>query len=68
MLLDYMTLELESDERLVDQNKHWLAVVSFWAIWPFEVLLLPKRHVLHLPDLRNNERDSLAQIMKRLLT
>jgi UDPglucose--hexose-1-phosphate uridylyltransferase len=68
MLLDYMTLELESGERLVEKNKHWLAVVPFWAIWPFEVLLLPKRHVLRLPDLRNNERDSLAQILKRLLT
>jgi UDPglucose--hexose-1-phosphate uridylyltransferase len=68
MLLDYMKLELESGERLVEENEHWLAVVPFWAIWPFEVLLLPKRHVLRLPDLENGERDSLALILKRLLT
>jgi UDPglucose--hexose-1-phosphate uridylyltransferase len=68
MLFDYATFELKSGERRVEKNKHWLAVVPFWAIWPFEVLLLPKRHVLRLPDLRNNERDSLAQILKRLLT
>jgi UDPglucose--hexose-1-phosphate uridylyltransferase len=68
MLLDYITLELKNGERVVEENKHWLAVVPFWAIWPFEVLLLPKRHVLRLPDLGNSERDDLAQLLKRLLT
>jgi len=68
MLLDYATLELENGKRLVEENEHWLAVVPFWAIWPFEVLLLPKRHVLRLPDLDNDERDNLAQLLKRLLT
>jgi UDPglucose--hexose-1-phosphate uridylyltransferase len=45
-----------------------LAVVPYWAIWPFETLLLPRRHVLRLPDLNDAERDALAQILKRLLT
>jgi UDPglucose--hexose-1-phosphate uridylyltransferase len=68
MLLDYMTLEIKNGERVVEENKHWLAIVPFWAIWPFEVLLLPKRHVLRLPDLGNSERNGLAQLLKRLLT
>jgi UDPglucose--hexose-1-phosphate uridylyltransferase len=68
LLVDYGRLELEQDERLVLQNEHWLAVVPFWAVWPFEVLLLPKRHVLRLPDLIETERSSLAGILKRLLT
>jgi len=55
-------------ERLVAQNDHWLAVVPYWALWPFEILLLPRRHVLRLPDLGDAERDALADILKRLLT
>jgi UDPglucose--hexose-1-phosphate uridylyltransferase len=47
---------------------HWVALVPFWAVWPFEVLLLPRRHVLRLPDLTEEERVSLADILKRLLT
>jgi len=68
MLMDYAAFELECGERLVEENKHWLAVVPFWAIWPFEILLLPKRHVLRLPDLEGCERDSLAQLLKDVLT
>jgi UDPglucose--hexose-1-phosphate uridylyltransferase len=52
----------------VVENNHWLAVVPYWALWPFETLLLPRRHVLRLPDLTAAERKSLAQIMKQLLT
>ena len=50
------------------ENEHWLAVVPYWAVWPFETLLLPRRHVLRLPDLTDAERDALADILKRLLT
>jgi UDPglucose--hexose-1-phosphate uridylyltransferase len=79
LLVDYAELELarsgdrperlaDRPERLVVENGHWLAVVPYWALWPFEVLLLPRRHVLRLPDLRDDERDALAEILKRLLT
>ena len=43
-------------------------MVPFWAVWPFEILLLPRRHVLRLPDLSDAERDALADVLKRLLT
>jgi UDPglucose--hexose-1-phosphate uridylyltransferase len=68
MLVDYAKLEAEQQERIVVENQHWLAVVPYWAIWPFELLLLPRRHVLRLPDLADSERDTLARILKRLLT
>ncbi len=68
LLLDYAALEAERDERIVVQNDDWLAVVPYWAIWPFEALLLPRRHVLRLPDLSDGERNALADILKRLLT
>jgi UDPglucose--hexose-1-phosphate uridylyltransferase len=68
LLLDYVVLELEARERIVVENEHWLAVVPYWAVWPFETLLLPRRHVLRLPELASEERDALAEVLKRLLT
>lgn len=68
LLLDYAAAETASGERLVVENEHWLALVPFWAVWPFEILLLPRRHVLRLPDLKEDERSALAGILKRLLT
>jgi UDPglucose--hexose-1-phosphate uridylyltransferase len=67
LLLDYLDLELAQRERIVVENEHWLAVVPFWAVWPFETLLLPKRRVLRLPDLDDAQRHALADILKRLL-
>jgi UDPglucose--hexose-1-phosphate uridylyltransferase len=68
LLSDYLNLEIERNERVVVQNDDWVALVPFWATWPYEVLLAPRRHVLRLPDLGDSERTSLAEIMKRLLT
>lgn len=68
MLLDYVRLEQTQQERIVAENRHWLVVVPYWAYWPFETLVLPKRHILALPDLNKAERASLAEILKILLT
>ncbi|MGI9276068.1 MAG: UDP-glucose--hexose-1-phosphate uridylyltransferase [Endozoicomonas sp.] len=68
MLVEYARQESESGERTVVENEHWIAVVPYWAAWPFETLLLPKRHVLRMPDLTEEERNSLADIVKRLTT
>lgn len=67
LLLDVAEKESEAGTRIVVQNPHWLALVPFWAVWPFETLLLPRRHVLRLPDLSEAERESLADILSRLL-
>lgn len=68
LLSDYVELEAESGERTVVENADWLAVVPYWANWPFETLLLPRRHILRLTDLTAAEQLSLAAILKRLLT
>ena len=68
LLVEYADLEAEKEERVVVQNDDWLAVVPYWAVWPFEILLLPRRPVQRLPDLREGERETLASILKRLLT
>ena len=68
LLQDYVRLEHKLAERVVLHNDAWMVVVPFWGVWPFETLLLPRRHVLRLPDLNANERDALAEILKNLLT
>jgi UDPglucose--hexose-1-phosphate uridylyltransferase len=68
LLVDYADLEISQQVRIVVENEHWVAVVPYWVVWPFETLLLPRRHVLRLPDLDDAERDGLAQILRRLLT
>ncbi len=67
LLVSYLEAERNHGERVVMENDHWAVVVPFWAIWPFETMLLPKRHVLRLPDLTEAERDALADILKRHL-
>lgn len=67
LLLDYAALEAASGERVVVENTQWIAVVPYWAVWPFEILLLPRKHVLRLNLLDDQQRDALADILKRLL-
>lgn len=68
LLIDYAKEERHIQSRIVVENEHWIVVVPYWAFWPFETLLIPRRHVLHLPDLTQQERTALASILKRLLT
>jgi len=68
MLLDYAQREIELGERVVASNSRWAAIVPFWAVWPFEVLLLPLDSVQRLTDLDEQSRLLLASISKELLT
>jgi len=69
LLLDYARTEASHGERVVVQNASWIAVVPWWAVWPYEILLLPReRHIPSLMDLTPDEQDGLADILKRLLT
>ena len=65
LLCAYARLEQASGERVVEENGHFLAVVPFWAVWPFEIMVLPKRHVTAMDGLSDAERDALAGILKR---
>ncbi|MEW5718227.1 MAG: UDP-glucose--hexose-1-phosphate uridylyltransferase [Chloroflexota bacterium] len=68
LLCDYLAQELAAEERIVFQNDHFVVVVPFWAVWPFETLLLARRHIGALTDLRDEERDALADAIKRVTT
>jgi UDPglucose--hexose-1-phosphate uridylyltransferase len=67
LLIDYADEEFVAGERLILKNEHWLVVVPWWAAWPFETLLLPRRSVSRLPELTPTERDALAGILSQLL-
>jgi UDPglucose--hexose-1-phosphate uridylyltransferase len=66
LLCDYLALELERGERVVCQNDHFVALVPFWAVWPFETLVLPRAHRGAIGDLAPAERDGLADLLRRL--
>jgi UDPglucose--hexose-1-phosphate uridylyltransferase len=67
LLVDYAKEERQRQERLVAANDEWLVVVPYWAAWPFETLLLPRRPVAHLPQLDGSQRRGLAAILQELL-
>ena len=66
LLGDYLGRELVARERIVCENADWVALVPFWAEWPFETLVLPRRRVGDLAALSPEERDGLAEILWRL--
>ena len=66
LLCDYLEQELQRQERLVAENPFFVALVPFWAIWPFEVLLLSRRHCASLADLDPAETEGLADILRQV--
>jgi UDPglucose--hexose-1-phosphate uridylyltransferase len=68
LLCDYLRLEKKSGTRVVIENEHFVVIVPFWAVWPYEVLLLTKTHLADMRDLDSALRESLAGILKRLTT
>jgi UDPglucose--hexose-1-phosphate uridylyltransferase len=66
LLLDYLEKELEAKERIVIENEHFVALVPFWAIWPFETLIVCKRHATKITDFNADEVAAYALILKQL--
>jgi UDPglucose--hexose-1-phosphate uridylyltransferase len=68
MLLAYAEAERADGSRTVASNAHWLAVVPYWASWPFEVLLLPLFTVSSFSRVNKLQRDALAEMLKTITT
>jgi len=68
LLIDYANREKEKKDRLVCRNDDWMALVPYWATWPYEILLLPTKHICHMEALSHSQRDTLASILKELTT
>lgn len=67
LLVDYLQAELAATERIVTSNAHWVAVVPFWAVWPFELLILPRRAVAAFDELTPGEEESLAALLQTVV-
>ncbi len=68
LLCDYMALELASKERMVCENDSFAALTPFWAIWPFEIMVVSKAHAGSIAGLDGPAREALADILKRVAT
>ena len=66
LLEDYVGVELDKQERIVAANDDFVALVPFWAVWPFETLVISRRRVSCLGELQQGERKALAEILQRL--
>ncbi len=66
LLSDYLAKELEKQERILFENEHFVALVPFWAVWPFETMIVPKRPMARISDMTDAERDAFANAYKRL--
>lgn len=68
LLLDYVQQELEKGERIVCETEYFVALVPYWAFWPFETMILPKFKVKAISQLNDAQRDDLALAIKKLTT
>jgi UDPglucose--hexose-1-phosphate uridylyltransferase len=68
LLCDYVAAERSSGERVVVSNDHFTVMVPFWAVWPFEVMLVSHRHAGSLADLTPDEVSGLANILRQITT
>lgn len=67
LLLDYAELELSERARVVVENAGWVVVVPFWAVWPFETLVMARRPLRRFPELAEADRESLAEVLHGVL-
>jgi UDPglucose--hexose-1-phosphate uridylyltransferase len=66
LLCEYGALESDAKERMVYENGEFSVVVPFWAVWPFEVMVLSRRHVGAITDFDGDERLALADVLKQV--
>jgi UDPglucose--hexose-1-phosphate uridylyltransferase len=66
LLCEYREMEESLGERVVAGNASFVVVVPFWAVWPFEVIVLPRRHVAELQAFTETERSDFAAILQSI--
>ncbi len=68
LLLDYLAQELKVKNRIVIENEDFVALVPYWATWPYETMIIPRKHHQHIGQLSGPEEVSFARIIKELTT
>ncbi len=64
LLADYLEQELQLNERVIFENNTFVSLVPFWAVWPYEVMILPKRQIQHIELLTSKEKADFAEQIK----
>lgn len=67
LLVEYAEREIADGSRVVGVNEDWVSVVPFWALWPFETMVLPRRPISRIGEVSESEVSSLSKLMKDLL-
>jgi len=65
ILEDYIDQELKLDERIILENDHFVTLVPYWAVWPYETMIVPKRKIGHIGELSSDEKASFAEIIRK---
>lgn len=66
LLSDYIAQERAAQTRIVVENEHFTALVPFWAVWPYETMIVPKRQQQHIGQMTDDEKNAFAAILKEL--
>ena len=66
LLQDYLQQELSEAIRIISENEHFVALVPFWAVWPYEAMIIPRKHFQHIGQLKEEEKKAFAAIIKDL--
>jgi len=66
LLADYLDQELKSDERIVCRNEYFVCLVPFWAVWPYETMIIPVRHFQAITDMTAEEEQAFADILSQI--
>jgi len=65
ILEDYIAQELELNERIILENEHFVSLIPYWAVWPYETMIIPKRKIAHIAKLSANEKITFAEILRK---
>lgn len=68
LLGEYLAQELNAAKRVIFENEHFAAIVPYWAVWPYETMIVPKRQLRHIGELSTNEKESFAEAIKVVTT
>ena len=68
LLCSYLNLEIEAKDRIVAENASFVVLVPFWATWPYETMILPRRHMTSILDVTTDEAEDLGNILKTVTT
>ena len=66
LLSDYLEKEIIKNERIVAKNEHFVVLVPFWAVWPYETMIISKRHFSNVLQMSEEEKKAFAEIYKTI--